>query len=99
MTRYLVPLTYPEAIQAIEALSNRAESMRHRVTLGTARLEDVSGAIVDCAMAEAAIRDAVGLGFDDEWSRAVKLGCYDPSDGEAHDPLPDIALAMTGSAA
>ena len=59
--RVLVALTLPEANQAVEALRNRADSMRHRVTLGKARIEDVAASILDCAMAEAAIREAFGF--------------------------------------
>jgi hypothetical protein len=96
MTRYLVGLTYPEAVQVIEALTNRADSMRHRVTIGLARLEDVQSAIVDCAAAETAVRDAVGLDrqYDDDYALAAKLGTYDVSEGESFDPI-DVPLALT----
>ena len=30
-----------------------------------------------------------------DWRTAALTGSYDPSEGESHDPLPDIPLAMT----
>ena len=93
--RVLVPLSMSEANQAVEALSERADSMRTRVRLGRARLEDVQAAIEACAAAETVIRDAFGFPRED-WTLAAQLGVYDPSEGESFDPLPDVPLADPG---